>query len=146
MVLIYMVCHGSHQYTSSHVSINIPAPWILWVCNSLRFTMEFDPAHFPCCVHPMAFPRLSSAGAQGLQVPLHQHIDLEGVGPITRRGNLEGEATHAVPGRVAISVGFNDGLRRGFRGLGCRKTWWIYMGMIDEDDWWRLLMEMTYIW
>ena len=27
---ILMVCHGSHQYTR-HVSIYIPAPWILWV-------------------------------------------------------------------------------------------------------------------
>ena len=27
MVLLYMVCHGSHQYTPT-VSINIPAPWI----------------------------------------------------------------------------------------------------------------------
>ena len=26
MVLLYMVLHGSHQYTPSHVSINIPAP------------------------------------------------------------------------------------------------------------------------
>ena len=25
----YMVCHGSHQ--ESHVSIDIPAPWILWL-------------------------------------------------------------------------------------------------------------------
>ena len=25
-VLLYMVCHGSHQYTPSHVSINLPAP------------------------------------------------------------------------------------------------------------------------
>ena len=33
MVLLYMVCHGSHQHTPNVVSINIPAPWIrhgLW--------------------------------------------------------------------------------------------------------------------
>lgn len=64
--------------------------------------MLHDPA--PCA----PCPRLSGAGAQGLQVPLHQHIDLEGVGPITRRGNLEGEATHAVPGpsEGGVSMGF----------------------------------------
>ena len=28
MVLLYMVCHGSHQYTPSHVSIFLPASWI----------------------------------------------------------------------------------------------------------------------
>ena len=33
MVLLYMVLHGSHQKKTvmCHVSINIPAPWILWV-------------------------------------------------------------------------------------------------------------------
>ena len=34
MVLLYMVLHGSHILPSiypSHVSINLPAPWILWV-------------------------------------------------------------------------------------------------------------------
>ena len=30
MVLLYMVCHGSHQY-SPFMLANIPAPWILWV-------------------------------------------------------------------------------------------------------------------
>ena len=66
--------------------------------------MLHDPA--PCCFPPC--PRLSGAGTQGLQVPLHQHVDLEGVGPITRRGNLEGEATHAVPGpsQGGVSMGF----------------------------------------
>ena len=29
MVLLYMVCHGSHQYTSFMLAY-IPAPWILW--------------------------------------------------------------------------------------------------------------------
>ena len=31
MVLLYMVCHGSHQYTvytPFYVSIDLPAPWI----------------------------------------------------------------------------------------------------------------------
>ena len=29
MVLLYMVCHGSHQeIPPNNVSINIPAPWI----------------------------------------------------------------------------------------------------------------------
>jgi len=30
MVLVYMVCHGSHQYTPVMLAY-IPAPWILWV-------------------------------------------------------------------------------------------------------------------
>ena len=30
MVLLYMVCHGSHQYTPFMLAY-IPAPWILWV-------------------------------------------------------------------------------------------------------------------
>ena len=30
MVLPYMVCHGSHQYTPFMLAY-IPAPWILWV-------------------------------------------------------------------------------------------------------------------
>ena len=30
MVLLYMVCHGSHQYTPVMLAY-IPAPWILWV-------------------------------------------------------------------------------------------------------------------
>ena len=30
MVLLYMVCHGSHQYTPIMLAY-IPAPWILWV-------------------------------------------------------------------------------------------------------------------
>jgi hypothetical protein len=29
MVLLYMVCHGSHQYTTFMLAY-IPAPWILW--------------------------------------------------------------------------------------------------------------------
>ena len=29
MVLLYMVCHGSHQYTPFMLAY-IPAPWILW--------------------------------------------------------------------------------------------------------------------
>ena len=31
-VLLYMVCHGSHQYTPVMLAY-IPAPWILWVNN-----------------------------------------------------------------------------------------------------------------
>ena len=31
MVLLYIWWHGSHQEKNSHVSSNIPAPWILWV-------------------------------------------------------------------------------------------------------------------
>ena len=33
MVLLYMVCHGSHQYTPVMLAY-IPAPWILWVRSS----------------------------------------------------------------------------------------------------------------
>lgn len=40
---------------------------------------------------------LSGAGAQGLQVPLHQHVDLKGRGPVTGRRHLEDDATHAIP-------------------------------------------------
>ena len=36
MVLLYMVCHGSHQYTPFMLAY-IPAPWILWARNQVPY-------------------------------------------------------------------------------------------------------------
>ena len=52
MVLLYMVLHGSHQYTPFMLAY-IPAPWILWDWNCFGFTCFYiilclvDRA--PCC-------------------------------------------------------------------------------------------------
>ena len=41
MVLLYMVLHGSHQYTPFMLAY-IPAPWILWECYSSSFFIIDD--------------------------------------------------------------------------------------------------------
>ena len=60
MVLLYMVLHGSHQYTPSHVSINIPAPYM-----DPSWDMTGSSSH----QIPMAFPWSETYINRSMQTP-----------------------------------------------------------------------------
>jgi hypothetical protein len=64
MVLLYMVCHGSHQYTPVMLAY-IPAPWILWVLKP-QLACGFETSSLQAAKKPTILQvRLGSHGSKG---------------------------------------------------------------------------------
>ena len=61
VIMLYMVCHGSHQYTTFMLLVAyIPAPWILW-----DMLWNTRPLYAPSMCKSMYIPHMCRDGRQG---------------------------------------------------------------------------------